>query len=634
MNQFLQKVILTGLYFLVFSVTFLAQDMIIGKGNNEGITVTSSDVTSKGNATLSTEGYLPNLNASSRFLSQASFGPNFEEINALSSQGIENWIDAQFNTPRPFSIMDASQAYADRRIAAGQDLDGGIYNYYGDFAWWQYMMQSPDVLRQRVALALMEFFVISRFSSFGDNAYALGTYYDMLMDGAFTNYRDLLDSVTYHSAMGQYLTFMNNSRTDTIYNLDWSNGYPPDTLSVQYIFPDENYAREVMQLFSIGLCHLNMDGTCMQTNAGIDSSTYDNEDIKEFSKIFTGFSYGDNANFGYGPGDWRTTYYTPMQIYNDYHEPGEKYLLNGFVVPPRNPVDGYADVKDALDNIFNHPNVGIFFGKFLIQRLVTSNPSGAYVERVARAFNGESHYGSTRGDMQALIKAILLDDEARSCDMSEDVNHGKLREPFIRYLQLAKAFDFDSPSGNLRNALSNVFFFVQQKQFSSPSVFNFFQSDYQPIGAIEDSNKVAPEFQITNTQTITGYLNGLNDWVEGDLADEWGLYNGEHYTSYMDEFGNLDYTDELALTEDARLPQLVERLNLILAHGKMSQSNIDAIVDLLKLFDYDDSDCATEYAGNATQIADCEEDKERTNLRRVYMAVYMVMSSPEYLINR
>lgn len=364
MNQFLQKVFLTGLYFLVFSVAFNAQDMIIGKGNNAGIVVTSSDVTSEGDATLSTEGYLPNLNASSRFLSQASFGPNFEDINALSSQGIENWIDAQFNTPRPFSIMDASQAYADRRIAAGQDLDGGIYNYYGDFAWWQYMMQSPDVLRQRVALALMEFFVISRFSSFGDNAYALGTYYDMLMDGAFTNYRDLLDSVTYHSAMGQYLTFINNSRTDTIYNLDWSNGYPPDTLSIQYIFPDENYAREVMQLFSIGLCHLNMDGTCMQTNAGIDSSTYDNEDIKEFSKIFTGFSYGDNTNFGYGPGNWRTTYYTPMQIYNDYHEPGEKYLLNGFVVPPRNPVDGYADVKDALDNIFNFQTWEYSLGSF------------------------------------------------------------------------------------------------------------------------------------------------------------------------------------------------------------------------------------------------------------------------------
>ena len=611
-----------------------AQDMIIGKGNGAGVIVTSSDESSQGDATLSTEGYLPNLNAASRFLSQASFGPNFEEIDALSTQGIENWIDAQFNTPRPFSIMDASQAYADRRIAAGQDLDGGIYNYYGDFAWWQYMMQSPDVLRQRVALALMEFFVISRFSSFGDNAYALGTYYDMLMDGAFTNYRDLLDSVTYHSAMGQYLTFMNNSRTDTIYNLDWSNGWPPDTISIQYVFPDENYAREVMQLFSIGLCHLNMDGTCMKTVAGIDSSTYDNEDIKEFSKIFTGFSYGDNMQFGYGPGDWRTTYYTPMQIYNDYHEPGEKHLLNGFTVPNRVPVDGHADVKDALDNIFSHPNVGIFFGKFLIQRLVTSNPSGAYVERVARAFNGETHYGSTRGDMRALIKAILLDDEARSCDMSKDANHGKLREPFIRYLQLAKAFDFNSPSGNLRNALSNVFFFVQQKQFSSPSVFNFFQSDYQPIGAIEDANKVAPEFQITNTQTITGYLNGLNEWVEGDIADQWGLYNGEHYNSYMDEFGNLDYSDELALTDDARLPQLVERLNLILAHGKMSQGSIDAIVDLLKLFDYDDSDCPSEHAGNAADIADCEEDKERTNLRRVYIAVYMVMSSPEYLINR
>ena len=247
---------------------------------------------------------------------------------------------------------------------------------------------------------LSEFFVISEFSSFGDNQYALGTYYDMLMDHAFGNYRDMLEAVTYHPAMGEYLTYMNNPKSDTIYNTVWNNGMR-DTISIQYVFPDENYAREIMQLFSIGLCVLDIDGTCLQNAQGADSATYDNVDIAEFAKIFTGFSYGDNERFNRGPGDWEETFTIPMQIYNDYHEPGEKYLLNGFIVPDHFPVNGAADVDSALNNLFYHQNVGPFLGKFLIQRLVTSNPSPGYVRRVAEAFNGPSPYGNTRGDMKA-----------------------------------------------------------------------------------------------------------------------------------------------------------------------------------------------------------------------------------------
>lgn len=612
------------------------QDIILGKGNNVNIVTSSSDITASGTATISSQGFLPNLNAASRFLSQASFGPNFEEINNLSTMGLENWIDDQFTQPRAFSIMDSILGYNDYKNDILNTPDDRPYSYYMDFSWWQYHMSSPDHLRQRVALALMEFFVISRFSSFGDNSYALGTYYDMLMDGAFTNYRYLLDSVTYHSAMGRYLTYMNNSKTDTIYHLDYETAWPYDTISIQYIFPDENYAREVMQLFSIGLCHLNMDGTCMKDMNGVDSSTYDNEDIKEFAKIFTGFSYGDNMNFGYGPSDYETTYLTPMQIYDDDHEPGEKYLLNGVVVPDRNNAIGFAyeDVKDALDNLFNHPNVGIFFGKFMIQRLVTSNPSGGYIERVAQAFNGDSEYGNVRGDMKAFIKAILLDEEARSCANSELADYGMLREPFVRYMQLANAFDLNSSSGRVRNALSSVYNQLQQKPFSSPSVFNFFQSDYQPIGPIEEAEKVAPEFQITNSQSITGYMNGLNDWVFGDMTDDWGMYSGESWDSYEDERSHLDISDELLLSEDAYLPQLLERLNLILAHGKLADETIDAIISALENFDFDDTDCATDYAGNASEIEECEEDKVYTNGIRVRIAIYLVMASPEYLINR
>jgi len=376
-----------------------AQPIILGQGNNQGITVTTSDDAqgTSGDNTTNSQGYLPNLNAASRFLSQATFGPNFEEIEELSTQGFENWIEAQFLISKPFQLVDKVDEYKQIKNTATSDPEGGAFNYYWSFAWWQYMMTSDDVLRQRLALALSEFFVVSDKSSFGDNAFALGSYYDMLLDRAFDNYRDLLGAVTYHTAMGEYLTFMNNPKSDTLYNIDY-DPTPPDTISTQFIFPDENYAREVMQLFSIGLCELNIDGTCQKDSAGNDIPTYDNVDIAEFAKIFTGFSYGDAMDFGYGPEDYELTFTMPMQIFDDYHEPGPKQLLNGFTVPDRTPVDGVADVNDALDNLFNHPNVGPFLGKFLIQRLVTSNPSPAYVERVARAFNGESSYSSTRGD--------------------------------------------------------------------------------------------------------------------------------------------------------------------------------------------------------------------------------------------
>jgi uncharacterized protein (DUF1800 family) len=662
------RIYLTILLCIFFITISTSQDLVLGQGQNERVVVTTSSnaQNTSGANTTDSQGFLPNLNSASRFLSQATFGPNFEAIESIASIGFENWIEAQFEEPRQGTLIDGVVNYKNQKNTAEGTPNEGAYNYYWDFSFFQYHMSSNDLLRQRVALALSEFFVISQFSSFGDNAYALATYYDMLMDGAFGNYRDLLGDVTFHPAMGEYLTFMNNPKSDTLYDLIWEV-WPPDTLSVQYIFPDENYAREVMQLFSIGLCELNIDGTCKKDQNNMDIPTYDNTDIAEFAKIFTGFSYGDNMAFGYGANHWEETFLQPMQIYDEYHEPGVKRLLNGSTVPNRIPVDGIADVNDALDNLFNHPNVGPFFGKFMIQRLVTSNPSPDYVARVAQAFNGSSPYGSTRGDMKAVIKAILLDEEARSCQAGSNDNYGMLREPFVRYMQLGKAFDLYTPNGAHRNALFNVYFYTQQKPFASPSVFNFFQSDYQPIGRIEEEGKVAPEFQITNTQTISGYLNALNSWLmEGDYSDVWGIHNMDN--SLEQYYPRFDFTDEIAFTEDAKLPQLIERLNLILAHGKLSQRSIDAIINAIKEFEIYDVDCNQECTYDCNEdynycmsmcpegdsscvtvcnqrlaqcptniqncINNCEEDKVNDKLFRVRLAIYLVMASPEYLINR
>lgn len=599
-----------------------AQIETIGSGTSDGVIVTTSSNAGQtdGANTLSSQGFLPNLNSASRFLSQASFGGSYEDIEEVAVMGIEDWIDQQFSSPRPFNVMDKVIEYQTiKNNALNNPDDMGAYDYYFDIGWWQYAMVSPDVLRQRVALALSEIFVISAFSGFGDNAYAFGSYWDMLLDNAFGNYRDLLGDVTYHAAMGEYLTYMNNPKSNAF------NG----------TFPDENYAREVMQLFSIGLYELKLNGTYKKLNGEL-IPTYDNADIGEFAKIFTGLTYYNaGCDFGCGAEEYEETFLSPMQMFNGEHEPGVKNLLNGFQVPNRDPVDGDADIADALDNLFDHPNVAPFFGKFMIQRLVTSNPSTGYVRRVAEAFNGNSQYGSTKGDMKAMIKAILLDEEARSCFAADNNTYGKLREPFNRYLQICKSFDLNTPSGNYRNAMRNVYDFVGQKPFYSPSVFNFFQSDFRPIGPIEDANKVAPEFQITNTQSIAGYFNGLNEWLMRDEhSDEYGYY-GEEYESYSDEHADFDFSDELALARDPELTdQLLDRLNMILAHGKLTQPTLDAIATAMESFEIGDRDCDAECGVDPDCLMYCEGDNEFADQSRVRIAVYLLLSSPEYLINR
>jgi uncharacterized protein (DUF1800 family) len=380
--------------------------------------------------------------------------------------GIEDWIDSQYVKPIPFTLKNKVKAYHNFvRTATNNPAAGQIYRFWS-YAWWQYHMSSEDALRQRVALALSELFVVSDKSLFGANSYALASYYDVLVQNAFGNYRDIMEDVTFHPSMGIYLTYLNNPKANPATNQ----------------FPDENYARELMQLFTIGTSKLNMDGSLMLDANGQPIQTYNNTDIAEFAKVFTGLSWGDRTTFNRSAAN-DTSYTLPMIMFNTSHEPGVKNLLNGFVVPNRNPVDGIADIQDAITNLFNHPNIAPFVSKFLIQRLVTSNPSPSYITRVANVFvnNGQG----VRGDMKSIIKAILLDPEAKSCNSGNEVDFGALREPFIRYVQINKAFDASTISGNYRNDMDYVYRFVQQKPLTSPSVFNFFQQDYQPIGSIE-----------------------------------------------------------------------------------------------------------------------------------------------------
>jgi uncharacterized protein (DUF1800 family) len=453
-------------------------------------------------------------------------------------------------------------------------------------------MTSPDLVRARVALALSEIFVISELPELRDYPLSLANYYDMLIEHALGNYRNLLEDVTRHPAMGVYLTFVNNPKSDTTENR----------------FPDENYAREVMQLFSIGLYELNPDGTHVLDTSGNSIEAYYNDDIAEFAKVFTGFTWAGATEFGQPtPADY--DYTNPMAMWDEWHEPGPKYLLNGFVVPDRNPVNGLADVDDALDNLFNHPNVGPFIGRLLIQRLVTSNPSPDYIERVAMVFNDNGE--GVRGDLAAVVKQILMDPEARDCNEMSNYYSGYLREPMLRYTNLARGFNAASGEGLFRNEMDEFLEETGQRPLASPSVFNFFQPDYQPIGPVADAGLVAPEFQITNSRSTMGYANLVHDWTfRGDkyLMERDRLYNGE--PTRDEQYVRLDLTDELLMSENGELGDLIERLNLILCNGNLTDYTRNIIYNTI------------------AQIPDNQADL------RTEMAVFLIMLSPDYLILR
>ncbi|MBT8098777.1 MAG: DUF1800 domain-containing protein, partial [Gammaproteobacteria bacterium] len=393
------------------------------------------------------------LNAASRLAAQATFGMSYSEIDALARQGESAWLDSQFARP----VTDHKSIVTDlvQRRAAGefapyeQDIEYLIL--FRRLAWWHRTATANDALRQRIAFALSEIFVVSdNVDDLIINPYALSDYYDTLLEGAFGNFRDLLLDVSLHPAMGIYLSHVNNRRSDPINN----------------IFPDENYAREVMQLFSIGLFELNIDGSLRLDDDGDPIPTYSNTEIREFAKIFTGLSFGGNDAFFGNP---IPDFLSPMRMFDAQHEAGAKNLLNGTVVPAGQ--TGMQDIEAAVDNLFNHPNVGPFIGKQLIQRLVTSNPSPAYIERVALAFNDNG--SGVRGDMRAVLRAVLLDPEAAAIPASAS-SFGKLREPVVRYASLLRQFGANSDDG----FIANTGYFLQelgkQHPLSAPSVFNFF----------------------------------------------------------------------------------------------------------------------------------------------------------------
>ncbi len=542
-----RSVLLTGIAVFV-SALLAACDL------NETTTTTTSDVVH------------PSAAEASRLLSQATFGASREDISHVIDIGVGAWFNEQFAKPQNLHVYYMNEAQrslpVDERLRQDQFFE----------SFWRQVVNGDDQLRQRVAFALSQIFVISyQNSTLEYNSRGVAHYYDVLGAYAFGNFRDLLEAVTLHPMMGLYLNALGNQKTDGA------------------IVPNENYAREIMQLFTIGLRELNQDGSDVIPA----TATYTIDDIKGLAKVFTGWSWaGPDKSDGRFHGwqaqdpnrDW-----LPMQNYPQFHETLEKTFL-GVTIPAY--TSGEESLRIALDTLFNHPNVGPFIARELIQRLVTSNPSNAYIGRVAAAFNDNGH--GVRGDMKAVIIAILVDDDARTVPTS--ANAGKLREPVVRLANWMRAFHATSSSGKFQmGSMDDPLWGLAQTPMRSPSVFNFFRPEYVPPNSgIATAGLVAPEMQITDETSVTGYLNFIRD------AIAYGTGRSDDITA--------DYAYELSLAN--RPDQLVDYIDLLLLQNQMSSTLRTQILTAIN--------------SNPTN----------SNANRVHIAIFLAMASPEYIVQK
>ena len=433
--------------------------------------------------------YLVSTADATRFLRQASFGPTPDSVERVRTMGFDAWIDEQMTLPATghLSYMDSLPEPADLGEARRNRLD----------AWFQASLTGQDQLRQRVAYALSQIMVVSDQSVLINFANGLGYYYDRLAGNAFGQYRTLLEDVTLSPAMGLYLSMLGNEKPDVARN----------------IRPDENYAREVMQLFSIGLVELNTDGSAKRDANGNPIPTYDQAVIEGFAHVFTGWTFANSPSWN------RPSYLarSPMQAFPAYHDSGEKRLLNNVTLPAGQTPE--QDLSMALDALAEHPNVAPFISLRLIQQLVTANPSPAYLERISTVFNDDGT--GQRGNLAAVVKAILLDDEARIASDSETA--GKIVEPLLRFTSLLRAFDAKSESG--RYTFRGLNTFLGQEPLSAPSVFNFYSPFYSPPGELGAQGLRSPELQMANEASVAqvnsylAYVAFLRNHTANDVTE-------------------------------------------------------------------------------------------------------------------
>lgn len=529
----------------------------------------------------------------SHFLSRTTFGPTLAEIDALADRidalgrnaAFEEWIDEQFTLPITMHEPLVLQMITDDGFTPTQtSLSPHRYKHY---AWWDSAIAAPDQLRQRMAWALSQIFVINEYGpnfnsqalDASGNSYFLGVtnYYDMLLENAFGNYRQLFQDVTLHPIMGVFLSHVRNPKGDP------SIGR----------YPDENYGRESMQLLSLGLYELTSTGENEINKNKQLVEAYDNETIKSFARVFTGLTYAGGTSF-YGA---KRNYHESMEMYESFHDTDAKTLLNGTVLPAGQ--SGMQDISDGLDNLFNHHNAPVFISRLLIQRLVKSNPSKGYLRRVSNAFidNGSG----VRGDFKAVLKAIFLDSESTGNlkisskgkgpvslkVTTKGTEHSRLREPVLRY---AAAYRSLSPSNDYafgRFMIPALNYYFNQEVYRAPHIFNFYLSGHRPAGdiiAYKTSKQVpndflvAPEFEIY-TPVAANRTGNLFRALIRDGSQSFTLINNSTVGKITTKI-DLDYSYEESLANDPSA--LMTHLDLLLCQGSMLESSKQIIADTIE----------------------------------------------------
>lgn len=516
-----------------------------------------------------------------RLLQQASFGPSDALVRQVMTVGVSAWLDGQFTAPAtqypPFPYVNPNQPSScvnntTPPITASSFCARDNYSLFQtQLQFFRNALNNPDQLRQRVAFALSQILVTSGVEN--PRNYAMAGYQQMLIDKAFGNYEDILNSVTISPMMGDYLNMANNDKPDA------ARGYSPN----------ENYARELLQLFSIGLIQLQSDGTPLLDQQGNTIPTYGQSEVTNFAQVLTGWTYPAAPGTQQSPINFNfsKTYTANLVPLASHHDSSAKTLLDGSLDPAG--LDINADLNNAVHMVFMHPNVGPFIGKKLIQKLVNGNPTPGYVSRVAASFDNNGK--GVRGDMKAVIAAILLDPEARG-DVKRDPGYGKLREPVLYMTALARAL----------NATSDGVYFQQQSGgmgqplFYSPTVFNYYSPDYMVPG----TSALGPEFDLQDTSSAISRINMAYNMLFGTIAPSANVY-GSTGTQF-------NWSALQALAGDPSA--LADKLSGLLLNGTMSAQMKAAIVS----------------AVNAVSASD--------TLARARTALYLVAASPQFQVER
>ena len=585
---------------LLFPYFIIAQvyDDFYGAGQDLGVSVSSSPHANSDTSLYSISGttMMPDLAGASRFLAQATLGSNYEQIEYVSSVGIEAWLEEQFALPYGSFMERYDEIYAATQTIISSDNHS---NQYASFVFYDFVFNDPDFLRQKLAFALSQIFVVSKQGPLSGETDAVMTFHDILYQNAFGNYRDILEQVTYSSAMSKYLSHFKNRREDLIGNT----------------LPDENYAREILQLFSIGLNKLNLDGTPVVDSEGNNVPTYDIENIAQLAKIFTGLAVqikddGTENDYFF---ENSINHRFPTKMFDDFHSIGTKNILDDVIIPGGQ--SGDQDIQQALDAIFNHQNVAPFIAMRLIQHMVKSNPSPSYIQRVAMVFNDNGQ--GVRGDLKAVVKAVLLDPEARNCDWIDHPENGKLIQPIERFTTLFKAFDISSPSDTLwLNDDEDYGSKLKQSFQNSFTVFNFFSPFYAEDQIIAPQELYSPEFEILDGISSIEFLNEMEDALEikpfsnRTAASDSGTY----MTNNNDDIPILDFTDEISVYNDLGLEALMDRLNILICRGQLSQEVENIITSTIE----------------ENILNDSNYDVEDI----IHDVLYYIFLSPDYMIQK